>query len=369
MRSIPIFSILIATASSLLAIEQEDPRFTQWMQNSRTAFANNHLIAYVKLESLEGKSRSAECRYDRYPEKVERIQTPSGLTYARKKGKKWIQSDDWGESGKPPPKDRIQQLDDWVAYVDIPLRTEKPETRDKSQGAIVVRLVNQSTTEDRDEEFVFEQGREKQTSVNYPKFTFLKYKNSKLEDAILYKFSGPIYSGSEKVQMNIQYGLMIAVKMEMATPAPSKSEENSSDDATTGSTKAKSPSLTLAGSSSLPAPVSKEKVTFQQIDQQKNELKDKIVLLEITLIGKGGDIGNGMLRYFAEDTSGSAMPYGRVDFPRDALKKLGRLDKPKKGPVSVYARVHVFGGNAAAIGEAVGTKFSTDAHGKAIYEW
>src|SRR6266446_9290819 len=107
-------------------------------------------------------------------------------------------------------------------------------------------------------------------------------------------------------------------------------------------------------SASLPAPVGKEKFTFQQIDQQKDQLKDKIVLIEITLGGEGGDIGNGMLRYFAKDTPGSAMSYGRVDFPREALKKLGLLDNPKKGPLSVYIRVHFSGGNAAAIDEAVG---------------
>src|SRR6266581_4715313 len=93
-----------------------------------------------------------------------------------------------------------------------------------------------------------------------------------------------------------------------------------------------------AGPSSLPAPVGKEKFTFQQVEQQKNELKDKIVLIEITLIGEGGDIGHGMLRYFAEDTSGSAMPYGRVDFPRDALKKLRLAKNPhRNGPFKIYA--------------------------------
>jgi hypothetical protein len=225
MRSIATISILVA-ASSLIAADQDDPRFAQWMTNSLAAFSNNHLIAYVKLESLEGKERSAECRYDRYPEKVERIQMPSGLTYARKKGKKWLQSDDWGETGKPASKDRAKELDDWVGFVVIALSTEKPVPRDQSQGAVVIRLVDQHTTDDGDEEFVFEQGREKPvTGLNYPKFTFLKYKNSKPEDAILYKFSGPIYSGSEKVQLNIQYGLMIAVKMdkmEIVTPTPSQ---------------------------------------------------------------------------------------------------------------------------------------------------
>src|SRR5207244_1942297 len=174
MKTLAVSSILVATASLLLAVEQDDPRFAQWMENSLTAFGNNHLIADVKLESLEDESSSAECRYDRYPKKVERIQLPGGRTYARKQGKKWIQSDDWGESGKPAPKDLVRQLDNFVGYAGIPLHTEKPETRDKSQGAIVVRLVDQRTTDNGDEEFVFEQGREKQhADLNYPKFTFL----------------------------------------------------------------------------------------------------------------------------------------------------------------------------------------------------
>ena len=70
------------------------------------------MIAYVRLESLEGKPHSDECRYDRYPGKVERIQLPSGLLYARKKGKKWIESEDWGESGKPLKKEQLAQLND-----------------------------------------------------------------------------------------------------------------------------------------------------------------------------------------------------------------------------------------------------------------
>ena len=97
------------------------------------------MIAYVRLESLEGKPHSDECRYDRYPGKVERIQLPSGVSYARKKGKKWSESDDWGESGKPVTKKQVTQLNDWVAWVDVALSKEKPEVRDKSQGAIVVR--------------------------------------------------------------------------------------------------------------------------------------------------------------------------------------------------------------------------------------
>jgi hypothetical protein len=123
-------------------------------------------------------------------------------------------------------------------------------------------------------------------------------------------------------------------------------------------------------SASLPAPVSKETFTFQQIEQQKHGLKDKIVLIEIALVGDGGDIGNNMLRYFAEDTSGSAMPYGRVDIPREGLEKMRLAQSPhSNGPFKIYARVHVFPEKkAAAICVAIGMHFSVE-HGKAPYSW
>src|SRR6266536_5004058 len=119
-------------------------------------------------------------------------------------------------------------------------------------------------------------------------------------------------------------------------------------------------------SASLPPPVGKQRFTFQQIEQQKDQLKDKIVLVEITLVGEGGDIGNGMLRYFAEDTSGSAMPYGRVDIPREGLQKMRLAQNPhRNGPFKIYARVHVFPEKeAAAICVAVGMHFSVE-NGKA----
>ena len=334
------------------------------MENSRVAFANNHMIAYVRLKSLEGKPGSAECRYDRYPGKVERIQLPNGQSYARKKGKKWLESDDWGESGKPAKKDRVAQFDDVISYVDIPLQNEKPEARDKSQGGTVVRLIDQTTTEQGDEEFVFEMGREKQTGLNYPRFTFLKYKNSKPEDAFLYKFSGPIYTRDGKVQLNVQYGLMIAVKMKVLTPPPSASEENGSD--------AKAAEPTNEKLTSLPPPFNDKIYTFQQIENQKTELKDKVVRIEIMyLLGEPSDLlGDGTQRYIVKDTSKDATPYGQVAFPREGLEKMGLAKDPhREGPYTVYARVHVFPEKkAAAICVAVGTHVAVE-NGKATYSW
>ena len=364
MKPILAISILVAAASSLLATEQDDPRFAQWMENSRAAFANNHMIVYVKLESIDGKVPSEECRYDRYPGKVERIQLPSGLSYARKKGKKWIESDDWGESGKPVKKEEIAQLDNWVSWANVPLRKETPETRDKSQGAIVVRLVDQTTTPDGDEEFVFEQGREHQTGANYPRSTFIKYKNSKPEDAILYKYSGPVYTGGGRVQVSLQFGLMIAVKMEMVTPTPSAADKNASDEKAAEPTKEKS--------ASLPPPLSDKIYTFAQIEKRKAQLKDKVVRIEIMKLvaGPGDLLGDGTQRYIVEDTSKGATPYGQVAFSREGLEKMGLANDPhREGPFIVYARVHVFPEKkAAAICVAVGTHVAVE-KGKAAYSW
>lgn len=118
---------------------------------------------------------------------------------------------------------------------------------------------------------------------------------------------------------------------------------------------------------SLPAPFSESVFTFLQIEQQKSDLKERIVRVEISkVLGEGSDGGNNLLRFMAKDTSKSATPYGQVAFPRDALKKTGLQEG--KEPLVVYFLVHVVSPKAAAICEAVGTKVSSDSRG-AHYEW
>lgn len=119
---------------------------------------------------------------------------------------------------------------------------------------------------------------------------------------------------------------------------------------------------------SFPAPFSENLFTFQQIEQQKLDLKERIVRVEISkVLGEGDDAGNNLLRFIAKDTSKSATPYGQVAFPRDALKKTG-LQREGKGPLIVYFQVHVVSTKAAAICEAVGTKFSSGSRSP-HYEW
>jgi hypothetical protein len=128
------------------------------------------------------------------------------------------------------------------------------------------------------------------------------------------------------------------------------------------------PSAPNTPRTSLPAPFSESVFTFLQIEQQKLDLKERIVRVEISkVLGEGDKSGNNLLRFIAKDTSKSATPYGQVAFPREGLEKTG-LQREGKGPLVVYFLVHVVSLKAAAIYEAVGTKFSSDSRG-AHYEW
>lgn len=350
MKPIATISILIA-ALSLLSADQTDPRFEKLMEQSRKVYETNHMVVDLRLATYDNSIPPAECHYDRYPGKVERIRLPKGGTFARKAGGKWLASEDWGETGKPVKGDRVNMLNVFASYVDIPLES-KGEGHDKSQGATVVRLKEQHPTDEGDEELVFEMGREHQTNVNYPTYTFLRYKNAQPDDAVLYKFSGPVYSGDgNRVQFDARYGYLVAVKIDnvnVVTPPPAA--ENS----------------TTKPENSAP-PVSDKVYSFQEIEKNKAALKDKVVKIEILkLLGEPSDLmGNGTLRFIAKDTSNGATPYGQVAFPREGLDKVGR-----EGPFTVYARVHVFTQqkSAAAISVAMGTHVTTEG-GKTTYSW
>jgi hypothetical protein len=125
-------------------------------------------------------------------------------------------------------------------------------------------------------------------------------------------------------------------------------------------------------SASLPQPVSDKIYTFEQIEKQKPELKDKVVRIEIMKLvaGPGDLLGDGTQRYIVEDTSKGVTPYGQVAFPREGLEKMGLAKDPhREGPFIVYARVHVFSEKkAAAICAAVGTRVAVE-NGKATYSW
>ena len=125
-------------------------------------------------------------------------------------------------------------------------------------------------------------------------------------------------------------------------------------------------------SASLPPPVSDKIYTFQQIEKQKAQLKDKVVRIEIASLvaGPGDVLDDGTQRYIVKDTSKGATPYGQVAFSREGLEKMGLTKDPhREGPYTIYARVHVFPEKkAAAICVVVGTHVAVE-NGKATYSW
>jgi len=65
---------------------------------------------------------------------VERIRLPDGGTFARKEGGKWLESEDWGESGKPVKSTRSNQLNVSAGYAVIPLESKvRAATRIREQ--------------------------------------------------------------------------------------------------------------------------------------------------------------------------------------------------------------------------------------------
>ena len=76
---------------------------------SREFYSGVHVVAIA--------SSPVSFAYDRYPDNgPERIRCDEG-TFARKHGKPWMKSDDWGESGQPAKKEMIRKFENWIKLV------------------------------------------------------------------------------------------------------------------------------------------------------------------------------------------------------------------------------------------------------------
>jgi len=102
-------SILILNAPSLRA-QDEAEIVADNLAYSREFYAGVHFSALASLP--------VSFAYDRYPDNgPERIRCDQG-TFARKHGKPWLKSNDWGESGQPISKEMARKLDGWINLVD-----------------------------------------------------------------------------------------------------------------------------------------------------------------------------------------------------------------------------------------------------------
>jgi tetratricopeptide (TPR) repeat protein len=200
------------------------------LKYSRDFYSKVHFVAIANLDF--GAGGTAEFKYDRYPNGgPERIQAGDG-EFARKNGKTWLTSNDWGETGKPVDAQTAKRLNNWVGLIDARLNGE-PASNDPSEGATVMKFLGRETDNDL-EEFVFEESKEKPKAKSYPHISFGRFKNGD-QQVLLSHFAGPMRLGAREATVKISFSHLVAVKMQETvheSPSPASSpvaQESSAD--------------------------------------------------------------------------------------------------------------------------------------------
>jgi tetratricopeptide (TPR) repeat protein len=235
---------------ALPALRAQDAKFAaDNLKYSRDFYSKVHLVAIANL-SL-GSAGAAEFKYDRYPNGgPERIQCGDG-EFARKNGKTWLKSNDWGETGKPVDAQTSKRLNNWVGLIQARLNDE-PASNDPGEGATVMKFIGKEDEGER-EEFVFEESKEKPKAKSYPHISFGRYKNAEDQQVLLSEFSGPMRLGGHEARVKISFSHLIAVQI--------KDETNAAESPPPAAAKGPSPDLSgqsagagQAASSASPAP-------------------------------------------------------------------------------------------------------------------
>src|SRR6266478_4286744 len=180
------------------------------LKYSRDFYSKVHFVAIANLDF--GAGGTVQFKYDRYPNSgPERIQADDG-EFARKNGKTWLKSNDWGETGKPVDAQTSKRLNNWVGLIEARLNGE-PASNDPSEGATVLKFIGKEDQGER-EEFVFEESKEKPKSKSYPHVSFGRYKNDKEGPVLLSEFSGPMRLGGHEAQVKISFSHLVAVNVQ-----------------------------------------------------------------------------------------------------------------------------------------------------------
>lgn len=221
-------SVATFATAVLLALVARDARgddaelFNDYLKYSQEVAAKHHLIVRAEFERESSKAKKIAFRYDRYPD-VERMQLPSGASYVRKKGAKWMKSDDWGKTGKPAPTAATKDFENWIALVEAPLNNIGT-ARDTSQGGVRPTLVeNDETAKPGEIRFIL--SRENPTGFAYPHFGFVKFQDK----ALLRFYGGMMRLGDERLVASIGYDFMFLVNMKLVTPTPSPKPDASAN--------------------------------------------------------------------------------------------------------------------------------------------
>jgi tetratricopeptide (TPR) repeat protein len=242
-KCVGVVAISVLVLSTLRA---QDVKFAaDSLKHSRDFYSKVHFVAIANLSF--GSAGTAQFKYDRYPNGCpERIQTGDG-EFARKNGKTWLRSNDWGETGKPADTTTSRRLNNWVGLIEARLNGQ-PASNDPSEGATVMKFVGKEDQGER-EEFVFEESKEKPKGSSYPHVSFGRFKNATDQQVLLSHFSGPMRLGAREAKVDISFSYLIAVKIQETvheSPSPASSpaaEESDSNLVNRGIEKAKNGDL------------------------------------------------------------------------------------------------------------------------------
>ena len=208
-----VFLLIVART----ACADDAELFNEYLKYSQEVAAKHHLIVRAEFDRESSKAKKIAFRYDRYPE-IERMQLPNGgASYVRKKGGKWIKSDDWGKTGKPAARSATRDFENWIGLIEAPLNNISTSD-DQSQGGVRPTLV-ENDEDAKPGEIRFILSRENPTGFAYPHFGFVKFQDK----ALLHFFGGTMRLGDERLVASIGYDFMFLVNMQLVTPTPTPS--------------------------------------------------------------------------------------------------------------------------------------------------
>jgi tetratricopeptide (TPR) repeat protein len=187
----------ISSATNLRA--QDDAKIVaDNLAYSREFYAGVHFSAIASLP--------VSFAYDRYPDNgPERIRSDDG-TFARKHGRPWLKSDDWGETGRPVSKEIAHKLDGWIKLVDAAF--------DSAPAGI--KLVNRSEEDGRAQWFF--EARPSTPKGGPSMLRFSKPLYDKSESVLLHGFEGSLKLEHDKVvpapaanRLQLTFGYLVRV--------------------------------------------------------------------------------------------------------------------------------------------------------------
>ena len=191
---------------SLSAANAQNPKLGRAnIRFTSAAFETHHWIAHVQIRNATNARYTYEVSSG-----IQRIQFPSGETFAKRKGERWKESSDWGKTGIAVDGTKNTNLNTFASVATLPLN--EPTSNDRTQGGFVWKFIGEAPGNNC-RMFTYEQSRENpRPNGVYPRFTFIKYKNDPDGKLLLMTFQGQFNMFGQTCPVSVRYDMMIPIK-------------------------------------------------------------------------------------------------------------------------------------------------------------